>query len=251
MENGWRGFEPLVYNSKREHLRFVFLGCIMYTKIKQTKKMKRDYICGKENEKGQASRVILVLAVITLVAILIAFSILKMAEKPPPPEVPEKEEIPLPVYETTINEVKFIFMSAIDRGNRLRASERVDRGGWWGDGKDLVTTERFIMVTIGAQNKGKVAKESNVWDIGNIIDSEGRHFEPLKDYDVKQWIPTESSCGAVLKPEFDPVPCVKIYEVSKISTGLKIMVMTGKKGERVSDYDFTKNDWALLDLIVK
>jgi hypothetical protein len=47
-----------------------------------------------------------------------------------------------------------------------------------------------------------------------------------------------------LKPAFDPTPCVKIYEVSKKSTGFKIRVQT-------TIGNSTKKDSFLLDLIVK
>ena len=104
--------------------------------------------------------------------------------------------------------------------------------------KDLITTERFIKVTIGAQNKGKENIKKNTWDIENIVDSEGRNYISL-DYAANPWMSDPDLCGELLKPEFSPTPCSKIYEVSKISSGLKIRVVDTKKKTE-----------ALIDLIV-
>jgi hypothetical protein len=147
-----------------------------------------------------------------------------------------------------LGNIKFVFIESRDLGSVLRASQRTNQASSWV--KDIPTTERFIIVTIGAQNKGKENIENRAWDIGNIIDAEGRNFEPSDGYTIDAWLPEDNSCGVLLKPEFDPVPCTKIYEVSKISTGLKIMVMSGKNNEpnKISSGDF---DQELIDLIIK
>ena len=62
--------------------------------------------------------------------------------------------------------------------------------------KDLTTTEKFIKVTIGGQNKGKIDTPMNVWNLGNIIDSEGRNFIP-NGHDVNPWISKENGCGEI------------------------------------------------------
>ncbi len=196
---------------------------------------------------GQVSRLLLVLAIIVLVAVIITFLIMKMATPPPKPPASAEPTVPLPVYEQTLGNIRFVFQSARDRGDTLRASETKNPGSWQ---KDLTTTERFIMITIGAQNKGKENIAERSWDIENIIDSEGRNFVPLEGYTVDQWLPEQNLCSTLLKPEFDPTPCTKIYEVSKKSTGLKIRVITGKDNT-ANNFSSKKLDEALIDLIVK
>ncbi|TSC94766.1 MAG: hypothetical protein CEN87_300 [Parcubacteria group bacterium Licking1014_1] len=182
---------------------------------------------------GQASRLLLILAIIVLVAVIISYLIVKMAEKPPRPST-EEQTVPQPFYEQTIGDMRFVFQEARDLGRVLSGSQ--SRYPQWQ--KDLITTERFIKVTIGAQNKGKENIRNGTWNIENIVDSEGRNYVPL-DYSASAWLPEQDLCGDLLKPEFSLISCVKIYEVSKISTGLKIRVMdTSKKAE------------ALIDLIV-
>jgi len=202
----------------------------------------------KFDQKGQVSRLLLVLAIIVLVAVVIVYLVIGMAERPSAPVENPTQNIPQPHYEQTLGNIKFVFIESRDLGSVLRASQRTNQASSWV--KDIPTTERFIIVTIGAQNKGKENIENRAWDIGNIIDAEGRNFEPSDGYTIDAWLPEDNSCGVLLKPEFDPVPCTKIYEVSKISTGLKIMVMSGKNNEpnKISSGDF---DQELIDLIIK
>ena len=87
------------------------------------------------------------------------------------------------------------------------------------------------------------------WDIENIVDSQGREFVPL-DYNANPWLPDPNLCGTLLKPAFDPTPCIKIYEVSKVSAGLKIRVITGK-GNDQNNFSSKNFDKGLIDLIVK
>jgi len=194
---------------------------------------------------GQASRLLLLLAIIILVAAVIVYLVLKMAEQPTKTGTSPEETVVVPIYEQTLGDVKFIFESAINHGDTLYASRAINED----EDEDLVTTENFIEVKIGAQNVGKLNIEEGNWDIGNIVDSEGREFVPLNNNFINSWLPEKDLCGELLKPSFNPTPCVKIYEVSKKSTGLKIIVATGKDNEEVSS-EMSENNTALVDLIV-
>lgn len=199
-------------------------------------------------ESGQASRLLLVLAVIVLVAVIIVYLVMKMATPAPKPPAPGADQAQLPVYEAQLGNIRFVFESSRDLGNVLRASEA--KGQYNSYLKDLNTAERYIMVTVGAQNKGKYNISERAWDIQNIVDSEGRNFVSLDQYSIGLWLPDGNSCGALLKPEFDPLPCTKIYEVSKVSTGLKINVVTGKNNDP-SNFSSSNLEQVLLDLIIK
>ncbi|OGZ79359.1 MAG: hypothetical protein A2358_00120 [Candidatus Staskawiczbacteria bacterium RIFOXYB1_FULL_37_44] len=204
-------------------------------------------------EAGQASRLLLVLAIIVLVAAVIVFLVMKMAEKPAAPSNNPVTTVPVPVYDQQLGNIRFIFESALDKGGVLKASEIIKTQYGSSYQKDLNvsnTGAKFIQITIGAQNKGTENTEQGAWDIENIVDSEGRNFVPLDQYAVQPWLPNPNLCGALLKPAFDPTPCVKIYEVSKASTGLKIRIRTGKDNKS-SNLSSSKADVFLLDLIVK
>lgn len=189
------------------------------------------------SQHGQASRLLLVLAVVVLVAVVITFLVIRMADKPPKPVSPDDNPVPLPVYETTLNNIRFIFQSALDRGSILRASEA---NSAFRVTKDSTATPggKFIMVTTAAQNMGTITTLQRAWEMGNIIDSEGRNFVPVDGRVTEPWLPVNNSCEVPLKPAFDPSPCTKIYEISKISTGLKVQILSGKAS-------------FLMDLIVK
>lgn len=200
-------------------------------------------------ESGQMARLLLVIAAVVLVAIVIAFLIMKMAEKPPkPPVVDDGPKVELPVYEQKLGNIRFVFMSARDMGKILKAS---DVSSAYYNAKDLSTSEKFIMVTVGAQNKGTVNIEPSSWDLGDIVDSDNRRFVPLDEYTVGGWLPEKKLCKTLLKPEFDPTPCVKIYEVSKGSTKLKIEVLTGENNNSERDFNQDRRISGLIDLIVK
>jgi hypothetical protein len=202
-------------------------------------------------EAGQVSRLLLVLAIVVLVAAVITYLVMKMAERPPRPETPGPQPEYVPVYDATLGYIRFVFESAIDRGNVLKISEITNpQYKNYSSQKPYTTGEKFIQVTIGAQNKGTQNIEQNAWDIENIVDSEGRNFVPVEGYNINPWLPYPDLCGALLKPAFDPIPCTKIYEVSKESTGLKIRVKTGKNNTP-SNLSSGKTDEVLLDLIVK
>jgi len=198
---------------------------------------------------GQASRLLLVLAIVVLVAAIIVYLVIKMAEKPSQPvDNTPTETVVVPIYEQTLGNIKFIFESAINHGDTLYAANVVN-SSYTSYRTDLSTTENFIEVKIGAQNVGKSNIEERSWTIENIIDSEGREFVPLEDYSVTPWLPDEDLCGSLIKPAFDPTPCIKIYEVSKKSTGLKIRVITGEDNT-ANNFSSEKLESALIDLIV-
>jgi hypothetical protein len=196
---------------------------------------------------GQASRLLLVLAVVVLFAVIITFLILKMAEKPPAPKPAEVTTIPIPVYEKQLGDIDFVFETSIDKGGVLKASEALNNK--YGTQKDFVISNlgaKFILVTVGAKNVGTMNTDKGSWDVENIVDSKNREFVPLTISNVKEWLPAQDLCGSLLKPAFDPTPCSQIYEVSKESSGLRIRVIA-KKNVTSSG----KDESALLDLIVK
>ena len=161
-------------------------------------------------ESGQVARLLLVLAIIIFVAAIITFLILRMAEKPPAPAKQQTgTPIVLPVYEQQLGNIRFVFESAIDEGAVLKASDITNSQYSSYSLKDLAVSNpgaKFIQVTIGAQNKGTENTEQNAWTIENIVDSQGRNFDPVEGYQVNPWLPNPDLCGALLKPAFDPTP---------------------------------------------
>lgn len=198
-------------------------------------------------ESGQASKLLLVLAIIVFVAAIITYLVMRMATPAPKPPISNEPTVPQPVYEVTLGDIRFVWEGSIDKGNTLRVSEA--REGSYAQ-KNAVTTEKYIKVTIGAQNKGKTNIAERAWDIENIVDSEGREFEAIEDYTINPWLPIPNLCGALLKPEFNPTPCTKIYEVSRKSSGLKIRVITGKENS-ANNFSAKKIDEAFIDLIIE
>lgn len=199
------------------------------------------------SQKGSVVKLMLALVIVCFVAILIAYFVIKSANKPTPPPIvdPNIIEVPKAVYESTINDIKITFQEATNYGGMLLGS-RSNNPNYQ---KDLISTEKFILVKIGGQNKGKLDTPQNIWGLGNIIDSEGRNFIP-NNYSANPWLPKDNGCGDILKPEFTPTSCSKIYEVSKISQGLKVEVLISQKKEGDEKYDTSKKDTILLDLIV-
>ncbi len=189
-------------------------------------------------QSGQISKVLLALAVVTLIIIVIIYLAIRIgssrnSQKSNLQDSSNNNEPPKPVYETQIGDIKFSVESAIDLGNIIKSHSSFQ--------KDLKTTEKFIWVVVGAQNKGKNNLVQYTWDLGNIVDSDGRNFVPITDQ-AYFWLPQPDLCGALLKPEFDPIPCTRIYEVSKVSTKLQIQVVTmaptaSKKERAILDLD--------------
>ena len=175
---------------------------------------------GFNKQSGEVSKTLIILAVVVLLAVVLVYILLKYSAAKNAPVVKTQEalaaenEPPKPVYETTIGDIRFLFDSAIDLGPVVKAPNSYQQ--------DLVTTEKFVYVTIRAQNKGKSDTARMAWDIGSIVDADGRNF--IEDPNAYYFLPRPNLCGEVLKPEFEPTPCVKMYQVSKVSDHLKIEV---------------------------
>lgn len=194
----------------------------------------------KKNQSGlpwqagkiKLSAVLIILAIVLILVIIAAYLIttrIRTQPQPPAGETPPTTvEPPKPVYDTTIDNVRFLLLSSSDLGPRIKSNIQFQN--------DATTTERFIKVIVGAQNKGKIATDQFTWDIGNIVDSEGRNFASINNK-VYWLIPNPDPCGSALKPEFTPTPCTKYYEVSKQSKGLKVYVKVSspKKQEALLD----------------
>ncbi len=189
--------------------------------------------------EGQVSRILIILALILLVVIVIVYGVTKFISTKKS-QVLETEnplvnptEIPKPIYQAMIGDTKFLIQSSENLGNILESQLAYEN--------DLNTTEKFIKVVIGAQNKGKNNIAQYSWEVGDVVDSEGRNFISINDR-AYSWLPKPDLCGALLKPEFEPIPCVKYYEVSRVSTNLKIMVKVTqpKKEETFLDLNLTQ-----------
>ena len=170
---------------------------------------------------GAVSKLLLFLAVAILVIIIIVFVVLKITSgkkaAPATNNQTTENQVPEPpksVFDTTLGDVKFTLQDARNLGSVLKAKNNYET--------DVTTTEKFIQVTIGAENTGKNNLDQYVWDLGNIVDSDGRNFLP--DQQAYSFLPKPDKCGAILKPAFKAIPCIKIYEVSRISKNLKIEV---------------------------
>ncbi|KPJ57152.1 hypothetical protein AMJ49_02570 [Parcubacteria bacterium DG_74_2] len=176
---------------------------------------------------GQIPKILLILIGAIIVVVIIAVVVTNIVRKPttPSPEEIEEEKKPELVYEVVIGDIKFKLKEAKDIGSVLNASE--SKYPEWQQ-KDLTTTEKFIEVTIGAENIGKDNIQQGFWEMNELIDNEGRNF--YSSQETEPWIPVESKCSALLKPGFAPTPCTKIYEVAKISTGLKVRVSSRQTG---------------------
>jgi len=167
-------------------------------------------------ELGEISKELIILGGIIIAVVVVVVIVISTVMKPPPsPPEPIKKG---PVYEITLGDIKFKLKEAKDKGNLLEASE----GKYPDRYKDTTTTERFIRVIISAENIGKESTGVNFWGLKEISDSDGRKFDSSEE--LKNWATGSSKCGAKLKPGFTPVLCEGVYEVAKISTGLKIKV---------------------------
>jgi hypothetical protein len=178
-----------------------------------------------KKSRGQVAKIILVLAIIVLIALGIAFFVMRKNVKTPVKSSADNLPPP-PVYNIKVSNVNFTLMDNVDLGDTLLGKE--SRKPKFQE--DLKTTERFIQVTIGAQNAGKADTKKGIWDVGNIIDDQGRNFIPEATTTIANWLAEDHlhDCGSILKPIFTPTPCIKIYPVAKGSTGLKIQVFVLK-----------------------
>ncbi len=194
-----------------------------------------------KNSSGKLSMILLVAAAGLAVLIVGVYFVLKAnvlkttpVSKPQTTTTTTQPVVPKPVYTTTIGQIQFNFESAQDLGNTVKSNVSYE--------PDLTTTEKFIEVTVGAQNTGKVDTAQDAWSLGNIVDSDGRNFIP--DQDAYAFLPNPNLCGSILEPDFQPTPCVEFYNVSKSSTGLKVQVV-------YTDPSTSKTKQATLDLLVK
>lgn len=196
-------------------------------------------------ESGQASRLLLILAIVVLIAGIIVYLVVKMATpvaKTPVVSLPAPiSNTPSLVFQKQINDIQFIFQTATNKGNVLTTSEIINSApvvqieeNQNGPIQNINATSggKFIQVTVGAQNEGLANIDAGSWDIGNVVDSQGRNFVPLDPSVDAPWISASNSCGALLLPAFDPVPCTKIYEISNKSTGLKITIENLEKSTK-------------------
>jgi hypothetical protein len=175
-----------------------------------------------KKSSGQIPPIILILigGIITVaVIIIIVFTIIR---KPAPPLV--SAEPKGPVLEINLGDVKIKLVKVEDLGNVLLGSDSRNPLTT----KDVTTTEKFIKVTVSAENIGKENTKQGDWDIGEIIDSEGRKFTYFEKFNP--WLLAQNECRNSLKPGFTPVLCTKIYEVAKISKDLKVKLILGKSG---------------------
>ncbi|HLD70366.1 MAG TPA: hypothetical protein VI937_00545 [Negativicutes bacterium] len=187
-------------------------------------------------QSGQASRVIIILAIILLLAGVLVYFGIKFATKDKQDGqttettqttdengelVEPVKEPPKPVYEAQMGDIKISMVGAYDMGNRL-VLNNFQHGA---------TTEKFIMVTIEAQNKGKTDIGQGQWGMGNMIDSQERVYNQI-GASANPFIPQPDLCGALLKPEFTPSRCTRIFEVARVSGGLKVQINgPQKKGD--------------------
>mgnify|MGYP001557917183 CR=1 FL=1 len=182
---------------------------------------------------GQVSKILIIIAVVFFLVIAIVYAGVvvfskKTKNSKSKESTTETTQPPKPVYETTVGNIRFVLQFSQSLGSILESKSSYE--------EDFKTTERFIKVVVGAQNKDKSNISLGSWDIGDIVDSEGRSFVSINDK-LYNLLPKPDLCGTLLKPEFEPVPCVKYYEVSKASKGLKVMVKVteGKKQQSLID----------------
>lgn len=193
-------------------------------------------------QEGQASKLLLILGVVILIAGVMVYLVMKMATPTAKPTVtPVVKSTPTPTpgltFQKQLNDINFVFESVVNRGSALTASQitNTDQFGL----SQSVTADpggSFLQVIIGAQNEGQTNTAQGEWDIGNIVDSKGRNFIPMDNSIVGPWLSSQNACSALLRPAFEPVLCTKIYQVSDISTGLKINVLNKQKGKKAMSF---------------
>ena len=190
-----------------------------------------------KKSSGAVSTTLLILGGVLIVFIVVIFFVIKMTGSQNANKTPadaKDQGPPPPVYETSIGDITFTALGAENMGTALGSSTGYTQ-------QNLTTKEKFIKVTIGVQNQGKLDLPQGSWGLGNIIDSDGRNFTPIT-YQAYYFLPQPNLCGTALKPAFASTPCVGLYEVAKVSTGLKLYVSAGAGSKRQS---------AFLDLDVK
>src|SRR3989344_4220460 len=114
-----------------------------------------------KHSRGATSTILLVLGVVLIIVIVVVYIVIRTgAIKNAGTKPATTEETvtgpPPPVYDTNIGDVKFIFIQAQDLGNNLTSPNK-------SFSSNLTTTEKFIKVTIGAQNVGKLNIAQQSW----------------------------------------------------------------------------------------
>lgn len=192
---------------------------------------------------GQGSKKYLLLlggiAVIVIITIVVS-GVIVMPVTPVTPPQEEPEEESGPVFEVEIGDIRFKLENAKDRGEVLESPR--DQNPYAAQVPDLTTKEKFIEVTISAENIGKENLQTGAWDVKELIDGEERRFSYSAA--TNPWIPKESNCGALLKPGFSPTLCTKIYEAAKISNDLKVRIFSKQQTKTA----FYKEGEAFIDL---
>ena len=212
---------------------------------------------------GQVSRLFLVLGIVILVAVIIVYLVMKMVTPAPKPVVslPTATGTPSLVFQKQVGDIQFVFQNGVDKGTVITTAQIVNtqivpqfESNQNAPVSNLVASSggKYIQVTVGAQNEGLGNIDQGSWDIGNVVDSQGRNFIPLDATIDAPWISANNGCGALLLPALDPVPCTKIYEISNKSTGLKITVENLEKSTKNAAQVKTKIvNSALIDITVK
>lgn len=181
---------------------------------------------------GKSALFLILGAVIIIIVALVVVAYLRTSsrdsENSEPVEI-VKGEMPELVHEVVIGDIKFTLVEAKDIGNILRCQERTVLPTRCRPQDDLVTTDKFIKVTITAQNIGKDDIRRGNWSVEELVDSDGRKFYSAR---AGRWIPEESECAALLKPSFTPTSCTEIYDVAKHSIGLKLRVFAYANPEK-------------------
>jgi len=183
-------------------------------------------------QKGASALIIIGVVLVAIIIVAVAVKLLMgPAEEPEEEKEPEESK---PQYEVTIGNVKYLFEQAIDEGGVLEKED----GNFedWRDPYDAKSTDKIIKVTIKARNVGKVNINGRSWNVGEMVDSEGRIFEPERQADFRPWLPENNKCNVLLKPGFTPSSCTKIYEVAEVSKDLKVRVITNIDNKE--EYDF-------------
>lgn len=191
-------------------------------------KIKNDKF-SKESGEIAIKQILVLGAIGAAGAIVIILSSGVLKSPPPPPPIIKEPEL---VYEVSLeNAIRFQLQEVKDRGNTLKLEECVAPQFLR---QDIITTERFIEVKVLVDNIGKDNINPGYWDIKEIYDSEGSKFYSQPAFNF--WVSADSGCSTILKPKFTPTLCSKIYEVAKVSSGLKLEVyFKDSKGQTFID----------------
>jgi hypothetical protein len=193
----------------------------------------------KSSGKSALFLILAIIVIIIIALVVVATVLMSSREQEEAIEI-VKEEIPEPVYEVVVGNIKFTFIEAKDRGSVLRCEERTSPPSNCRPQDNLETTDKFVEIEITAQNVGRDDLRKGSWSIEELVDSEGRMFYSAG---ARRWVPEESQCGALLKPGFTPTSCTEIYAVAERSIGLKVKVSGEKEAFLDLDLYHEKYCW--------